>query len=90
MDAVNLVLNATTTNFTSLVNNSGGFITCDGIDGGLPCYACPIITGDGMLRAYDFDVHPYICTHIYTYIHNISIVGSLMYMPLYYSRMTNY
>jgi hypothetical protein len=48
-------LNAST-NLTLLVANSNGVITCQGIDGGLPCYACPIISGDSMLNVFDFNV----------------------------------
>lgn len=31
-----------------------GKITCQGAGGTEPCYACPIITGDGMLSVFDF------------------------------------
>jgi ABC-type multidrug transport system ATPase subunit len=55
LDAVSLALK-NTTDFTSLVANSNGVVTCDGIDGGLPCYACPIVSGDSMLNVFDFNV----------------------------------
>jgi hypothetical protein len=54
VDAVSLALR-NTTDFTSLVANSNGVVSCQGADGGLPCYACPIVTGDSALAVFDFD-----------------------------------
>jgi hypothetical protein len=45
-----------TTNFVSLVANSNGIVHCEGNDGGLPCYACPVVTGDAMLHQFDYAV----------------------------------
>jgi hypothetical protein len=59
LDAVDLsssLTNANSTYLASLVANSNGKITCDGIDGTLPCYACPLTTGDEVLNVFDF--HP--------------------------------
>jgi hypothetical protein len=55
LDATLLDSLPSSTNLTELVAQSNGIITCDGVNGGLPCYACPITTGDVALNTYDFN-----------------------------------
>jgi hypothetical protein len=57
LDATYLDSLAPGTNLTALVAESNGIITCQGVGGTEPCYACPIITGDAMLAEFDFSYH---------------------------------
>jgi ABC-type multidrug transport system permease subunit len=56
LDAVLLSDLNPSTNLTSLVADSNGVVSCQGPNGGLPCYACPIVSGDSMLNVFDFNV----------------------------------